>query len=166
MYRMTTSQPQRHFDPSEPMPDQLRARLDRWFTNPPRRQFQAYGPLNAYLQGHKFPTDKFIVKPQKLLRKMKYCEWAHLILDSFSFKWHHCACRRAAYEYNWYLFMDSTLVPFLSETVRDVSCKPTFRLDGCILTVTIDSYAMSKVPSKGFSAEWNSIFLQSIRIKI
>ena len=55
--RMTTTQPEGHFDLSQLMPQELQTWLDGWFTNPPRRQFQAYSPLNAYLQGHKFSTN-------------------------------------------------------------------------------------------------------------
>ncbi|KAF9012820.1 hypothetical protein BDZ89DRAFT_1077308 [Hymenopellis radicata] len=57
------------FDPAENLPPALQERFDAWITSPPRRQFQAYGPLTAYLQGHKFQSDRFLVKPQKLLRE-------------------------------------------------------------------------------------------------
>ena len=57
------------FDPDAQLPGRLQSRIDAWRDNPPENQFQAYGPLNAYLQGHKFKTDKFLVKPQALLRE-------------------------------------------------------------------------------------------------
>lgn len=28
-----------------------------------------YGPLNAYLQGHKFPSNMYLVKPQSKLQE-------------------------------------------------------------------------------------------------
>ncbi|KAJ7202612.1 hypothetical protein GGX14DRAFT_653845 [Mycena pura] len=59
----------RDFDPAEKLPKLLQERLDSWRLSPPKRQFQVYGPLSAYLQGHKFRTDRFLIKPQKLLRK-------------------------------------------------------------------------------------------------
>jgi hypothetical protein len=58
----------REFDPEIGLPSRLQRRLDGWKINPPISQFEAYGPLNAYLTGNKFPTNMFLVKPQKLLR--------------------------------------------------------------------------------------------------
>ncbi|CAA7268222.1 unnamed protein product [Cyclocybe aegerita] len=57
------------FDPAARLPRRLQSRLDSWYTDPPKSQFQVYGPLNGYLQGHKFTTTKFLVKPQALLRE-------------------------------------------------------------------------------------------------
>ena len=57
------------FDPAQQLPLRLQERIDQWQTAPPDHQHQAYGPLCAYLQGHKFPTDQFLVKPQALLRE-------------------------------------------------------------------------------------------------
>ncbi|KAF9458308.1 hypothetical protein BDZ94DRAFT_1313416 [Collybia nuda] len=58
----------RLFDPEAQLPEGLQSRLDALKDNPPKSQFQIYGPLNAYLQGYKFPFNHFIVKPQALLR--------------------------------------------------------------------------------------------------
>jgi hypothetical protein len=57
------------FDPAANLPERLQRRIDSWQDNPPKSQFQAYGPLTAYLQGHKFQSDRFLVKPQALLRE-------------------------------------------------------------------------------------------------
>ncbi|KAH9938075.1 uncharacterized protein B0H18DRAFT_965389 [Fomitopsis serialis] len=56
------------FDLNADLPGALQRRLDSWKQQPPQHQHQAYGPLNAYLQGHKFPSAHFLVKPQALLR--------------------------------------------------------------------------------------------------
>lgn len=60
------------FDRGANLPLRLQERIDRWKNDPPTHQHQLYGPLNAYLQGHKFTSDRYLVKPQALLRK----EWA------------------------------------------------------------------------------------------
>jgi hypothetical protein len=57
------------FDPAANLPQRLQLRIDAWEENPPKSQFQAYGPLTAYLQGHKFQSNRFLVKPQALLRE-------------------------------------------------------------------------------------------------
>ncbi|CAL1697699.1 unnamed protein product [Somion occarium] len=57
------------FDPAANLPLPLQRRIDSWKAHPPKSQFQVYGPLNAYLQGHKFLPNRFIVKPQALLRE-------------------------------------------------------------------------------------------------
>ncbi len=57
------------FDPAANLPQRLQCRIDSWETDPPKSQFQVYGPLNAYLQCHKFRSEKFLVKPQALLRE-------------------------------------------------------------------------------------------------
>ncbi|PFH46121.1 hypothetical protein AMATHDRAFT_8185 [Amanita thiersii Skay4041] len=56
------------FDPQANLPERLQACLDAWELNPPKHQFQAYGPLNAYLQDIKFTSGRFLVEPQPLLR--------------------------------------------------------------------------------------------------
>jgi len=43
--------------------------MEDWATGPPKSQFQQYGPLNGYLS-IKFSPDRFIVKPQTLLREL------------------------------------------------------------------------------------------------
>ncbi|KAN0082416.1 hypothetical protein V8E55_008211 [Tylopilus felleus] len=47
----------------------LRERIESWTYRPLKTQFQQYGPLNAYLS-LKFPPDRFLVKPQALLRDL------------------------------------------------------------------------------------------------
>jgi hypothetical protein len=61
---------ERYFDPRMGLPAMLQARLDSWKIFPPKSQFQQYGPLNAYLQAHKFSSESFLVKPQALLRRL------------------------------------------------------------------------------------------------
>jgi hypothetical protein len=51
------------------IPPRLRGRIEQWAINPPKTQFQQYGPLNALLS-IKFPPDGFLVKPQALLRRL------------------------------------------------------------------------------------------------
>ena len=52
------------FDPNSHLGGRLQRRIDSWHDNPAKSQFSVYGPLNAYLQGHKFPPGKYLVKPQ------------------------------------------------------------------------------------------------------
>ncbi|KAF9062766.1 hypothetical protein BDP27DRAFT_1336187 [Rhodocollybia butyracea] len=56
-------------DRNADIPPKLQARLNSWIIKKPKSQFSVYGPLNAYLQGVKFPADDFIVKPQPRLRQ-------------------------------------------------------------------------------------------------
>ncbi|KAJ3933856.1 MAG: hypothetical protein NXY57DRAFT_997146 [Lentinula lateritia] len=56
------------FAPDLDLPPRLQRRLDNWRKDVPKWQHQMYGPLNSYLT-IKFPPDKFIVKPQCLLRE-------------------------------------------------------------------------------------------------
>ncbi|KAI0047622.1 hypothetical protein FA95DRAFT_1558948 [Auriscalpium vulgare] len=56
----------RRFDSTFAMTPKLRERIDDWFINPPKSQFQMYGPLNAYFH-ERFPGK--LVKPQALLRE-------------------------------------------------------------------------------------------------
>ncbi|KAF8559478.1 hypothetical protein OG21DRAFT_1519345 [Imleria badia] len=51
------------------IPQRLRERIESWTYRPPKTQFQQYGPLNAYLS-LKFAPDRYLVKPQALLRDM------------------------------------------------------------------------------------------------
>ena len=51
------------------VPEVLRERIESWHYMRPKTQFHQYGPLNAYLS-LKFPPDKFLVKPQALLREL------------------------------------------------------------------------------------------------
>jgi len=51
------------------IPYRLRGRIEKWETSPPKTQYQQYGPLNAFLS-IKFPPDRFLVKPQALLREI------------------------------------------------------------------------------------------------
>ncbi|KAF8816117.1 hypothetical protein BYT27DRAFT_6476384 [Phlegmacium glaucopus] len=58
------------FAPNDPsIPENLRKRFENWDENPPKTQFQQYGPLNAFLS-IKFPPNNFLVKPQALLREI------------------------------------------------------------------------------------------------
>ncbi|KAF6757855.1 hypothetical protein DFP72DRAFT_1065118 [Ephemerocybe angulata] len=56
------------FDRGAKMPKGLQGRIDEWRNDPPKSQFQMYGPIGAWLY-HRFPTTGFLVKPQKLLRR-------------------------------------------------------------------------------------------------
>ncbi|KAJ3847510.1 hypothetical protein EV368DRAFT_69047 [Lentinula lateritia] len=56
------------FAPDLNLPPRLQRRLDNWRKDVPKWQHQMYGPLNSYLT-IRFPPDKFIVKPQCLLRE-------------------------------------------------------------------------------------------------
>ncbi|KAJ6607145.1 hypothetical protein B0H10DRAFT_1956495 [Mycena sp. CBHHK59/15] len=57
---------QREIDPQANLPARLQLRLDEWRHNPPTSQFSVYGPMAAYYH-HKFPTSRFLVKPQAFL---------------------------------------------------------------------------------------------------
>ncbi|KAI5983131.1 hypothetical protein EDD15DRAFT_2557239 [Pisolithus albus] len=49
------------------IPERLCNRIESWALQPPKSQFQQYGPLNAFLS-IKFPPSDYLVKPQALLR--------------------------------------------------------------------------------------------------
>jgi hypothetical protein len=58
------------FAPNDPLtPEPLRQRIESWHQNPPKTQFQQYGPLNVYLC-IKYPPKAFLVKPQALFRDL------------------------------------------------------------------------------------------------
>jgi hypothetical protein len=51
------------------VPEVLCKRIKSWHYVQPKTQFHQYGPLNAYLS-LRFPPNKFLVKPQALLREL------------------------------------------------------------------------------------------------
>jgi hypothetical protein len=57
------------FAPDDLIPTTLRERIESWIEKPPKSQFQQYRPLNGYLS-IMFSPDRFLVKPQALLREL------------------------------------------------------------------------------------------------
>ncbi|KAJ6628576.1 hypothetical protein B0H10DRAFT_2209483 [Mycena sp. CBHHK59/15] len=57
---------QRQIDPQVNLPARLQLWLDDWRHNPPASQFSVYGPMATYYH-NKFPTSRFLVKPQAYL---------------------------------------------------------------------------------------------------